>query len=101
MLMRIEKNEKTIVVGDDDSEIRRFLEMTLRYQGYEVELAEGGKEVLSHLQSKPQIAAVLLDLFMDGKDGLDTLREIRRTDQRLPVIMVSGASGPENVVEAM
>jgi two-component system response regulator AtoC len=99
--MPLDKNEKTIVVGDDDSEIRRFLELTLRYQGYEVELAEDGQEVLGHLQSKPQVSAVLLDLFMEGKDGLETLREIRRTDQKLPVIMVSGASGPENVVEAM
>src|SRR5579862_8580414 len=99
--MRLDRSERTIVVGDDDHEVRRFLEVTLRYQGYEVELAEDGDEVLDHLQSKPQVSAVLLDLFMERKNGLDTLREIRRTDQKLPVIMLSGASGPENVVEAM
>ncbi|HEY1754848.1 MAG TPA: sigma-54 dependent transcriptional regulator [Bryobacteraceae bacterium] len=99
--MRTDKTERTIVVGDDDSEVRRFLEVTLRYQGYGVELAEDGDAVLDRLQSVGQVSAVLLDLFMDRKGGMETLREIRRTDQKLPVIMLSGASGPENVVEAM
>ena len=99
--MPLHKNEKTIIVGDDDSEMRRFLEVTLRYQGYEVQLAEDGDEVLDHLQSNPQVSAVLLDIFMEGKNGLETLREIRMSDQKLPVIMLSGASAPENVVEAM
>jgi two-component system, NtrC family, response regulator AtoC len=100
-MIRTDKNERTVVVGDDDSDVRGFLEMTLRQQGYGVELAEDGDEVLDHLQSMGQVSAVLLDLFMEKRGGLETLREIRKTDQKLPVIMLSGASGPENVVEAM
>jgi len=99
--MRLEKNDRTIVVGDDDSEIRSFLEMTLRYQGYSVELARDGNEVLDYLESKRPVSAVLLDIFMPEKNGFQTLREIRSRDKDLPVIMLSGASSSENVVEAM
>src|ERR1700676_4657132 len=100
-MMRLEKNDRTIVVGDDDSEIRSFLEMTLRYQGYSVELARDGNEVLDYLESKRPVSAVLLDIFMPEKNGFQTLREIRSRDKDLPVIMLSGASTSENVVEAM
>jgi two-component system response regulator AtoC len=47
------------------------------------------------------ISAILLDIIMPRKDGFDTLREIRRIDKDLPVIIISGASSPLNVVEAM
>ena len=47
------------------------------------------------------ISAVLLDIMMPQQDGIDTLKEIRRIDPNLPVIMVSGASSTLNVVTAM
>jgi two-component system response regulator AtoC len=96
-----EKSERTILVGDDEPESRQFLEMALRYEGYGVELAEDGEEVLACLKANQAVSAVLLDLFMPGKNGLDTLREIRSRHRDLPVIMVSGASAPLNIVEAM
>jgi two-component system, NtrC family, response regulator AtoC len=100
-MMRTEKNERTILVGDDEPESRQYLEMALRYQGYGVELAEDGQEVLDCLQANQSVSAVLLDFFMPRKNGLDTLREIRSRDWDLPVIMVSGAPAPLNIVEAM
>jgi two-component system response regulator AtoC len=99
--MTTEKHERTILVGDDEPECRQFLEMALRYQGYGVELAEDGQEVLNCLQANRAVSAVVLDFFMPGKNGLDTLREIRSRDWDLPVIMVSGAPAPVNIVEAM
>jgi two-component system response regulator AtoC len=75
--------------------------MALRYQGFGVELAEDGHEVLDCLQANRDVSAVVLDILMPGKNGLDTLREIRSRDKNLPVIMLSGASTPLNIVEAM
>ena len=76
--------------------------MALRCEGYKVELAQDGDEVLACLQAgKSGIAAVLLDIIMPHKDGLDVLREIRSVDKDLPIIMISGASSPLNVVDAM
>jgi two-component system response regulator AtoC len=47
------------------------------------------------------VSAILLDLVMPRKDGFETLREIRRIGYDSPVIVISGASSPLNVVEAM
>ena len=60
--MGLERTERTILVGDDDSEIRDFLEVTLRHHGYGVHLAEDGDQVLDHLGSQKQFSAVLLDI---------------------------------------
>src|SRR5690242_3441105 len=92
----------TILLGEDELEVRSYLEMALRCQGYSVEMAQDGEELLSCLQSNVgTISAVLLDLVMPRKDGFETLKEIRRIDKDLPIIVVSGASSPLNVVEAM
>src|SRR5450432_443164 len=76
--------------------------MALKCMGYLVELAQDGDEVLSFVQtSRSEVSAVVLDIMMPNRDGIDTLREIRRIDPDLPVIMVSGASSTLNVVAAM
>src|SRR3977135_3118435 len=96
------KNGRTILVGEDEVEVRGDLDMALKCLGYSVELAQDGDEVLSCLQSsRSTISAVLLDIMMPNRDGMDTLREIRRIDPTLPVIIVSGASSTLNVVTAM
>jgi len=96
------KARRTILVAEDELEVRGYLEMALKCLGYSVELAQDGDEVLACLQSsRTEFAAVLLDLMMPNRDGIDTLREIRRIDSQLPVIIVSGASSPWNIVTAM
>ena len=93
---------QSILVGEDELEVRGYLGMALRCMGYTVEMAEDGDEVLSCLRSaRSEISAVLLDLMMPNRDGLDTLAEIRRMDANLPVIMVSGTASTLDVVAAM
>jgi len=93
---------KTILIGEDDLEVRAYLKMALQCLGYSTELAQDGDEVLSCLQSsRSEISAVLLDLTMPNRDGIDTLREIRRIDANLPVIVVSGDTSTLSVVAAM
>ena len=92
----------TILIVEDESEVRSYLQMALRCQGYQVETAQDGIEALSILHNPPTpISAVLMDVMMPRKDGLETLREIRRFDSATPVIMVSGASSPLNIVDAI
>lgn len=98
----ITNDRRTILVGEDELEVRGYLEMALKCLGYSVELAQDGDEVLACLQSsRKDFAAVLLDLMMPNRDGIDTLREIRRIDPNLPVIIVSGAASTLNIVTAM
>jgi two-component system response regulator AtoC len=100
--MQTSRSGRTILVGEDELEVRGYLEMALKCLGYSVELAQDGEEVLAHLEnSRGQVDAVLLDIMMPNRDGLDTLRLIREIDPSVPVIMISGISSTLNVVSAM
>ena len=93
---------RTILVGEDELEVRGYLATALQCLGYRVELAQDGDEVLACLQaSRGDIYAILLDLMMPNRDGLDTLVQIRRMDAAIPVIVISGAASTINVVAAM
>src|SRR5215471_7241498 len=91
----------TILVGDDEIEARSFLELSLKSQGYQVQTAVNGEEVLNVLMSGALVNAVLLDITMSVGDGFETLREIRRFNRDIPVIMLAGAASPANIVTAM
>jgi len=100
--MRSQRNGQKILVGEDELEVRAYLEMALKCLGYAVELAQDGEEVMAHLRSAPSdFSAVLLDLVMPRRDGMEALREIRHLLPDLPVIIVSGAASTLNVVTAM
>jgi two-component system response regulator AtoC len=91
-----------VILGEDDLEVSGYLETALTCQGYSVTVAREGDEVLSAFRtSQYPTAAILLDMVMPGRNGMDTLREIRRLDPAVPVIMISAASSPLVVVEAM
>lgn len=93
---------KTILVADDDLEVRNYFETLLKIQSYEVLLADSGEEALRCLSAAASpVSLVLLDVMMPGKDGIQTLREIRRNWGNLPVILVSSASTWPFVMEAL
>jgi two-component system response regulator AtoC len=95
-------NGHTILLGEDDLEVRNYLEIALKCEGYTVELAQDGEEVLAHLQERDTaISVILLDVVMPRRDGLDALKEIRRVNKDVPIIMFSGDPSPVNIVEAM
>lgn len=92
----------TILVAEDEPEVRDYLDIALRRLGYAVEFAEDGEEAIAWLgQRDKRISLLLLDIMMPRKDGLETLRHVRRFDPQLPVIMLSGCSSPLQAAEAM
>lgn len=100
--MHTARNEFTILVAEDEAEVRNYLEMALRCDGYSVEMAEDGEDVVRYFEDDSRRpSAVLLDLVMPRKDGLEALRVIRRSSPDLPVIVVSGVSSPLQIVGAM
>ena len=94
-----------ILVADDQADVRQALSLLLRDSGYEVATAASPAEVLSVLrQSLPDL--ILLDLnyqrdTTSGAEGLALLREIRRLDSELPIIILTGWATVELAVEAM
>ena len=96
------KESHTILVGEDDIEVRGYLETALKCQGYTVEVSQDGEEVLSALENRSApISAIILDVALPRKDGIEALEEIRRFDEVTPIIMIGGAPSPLDIVTAM
>jgi two-component system nitrogen regulation response regulator NtrX len=90
---------KTILVIDDDKSVRDSLKMILEYEHYEIEFAENGEQGIQKLERFP-VDVVLLDVKMSGMDGIEVLTEIRKKNEKLPVVMISGHGNIETAVEA-
>src|ERR1700753_2817948 len=90
-----------ILIAEDEPEVRNYLGIALQCQGYQVDFAETGEEVLNRVAAKHDPSLVLLDIMMPRKDGIETLRQMRQMGSMPPVIMVSGASSPWHIVESM
>jgi polar amino acid transport system substrate-binding protein len=82
---------ETILVVDDNKEIRRFLHETLNIFGYSVISAEDAKEGLKRfIENRNKIQLLLLDVVMPEKDGIELYREIKELEPRSKVIFMSG-----------
>lgn len=79
---------RRVLVVEDDREIARLVDLHLRDQGYEVEVAGDGKTALSRLACDPW-DLVILDLMLPDADGLDICRVIRSRPEHLPVLMLT------------
>ena len=92
-------NGRTILVVDDEKQIRRFLRTGLGVHGYEVIEAESGAEALSMASTKaPDL--VVLDLQLGDMDGLDVLQRIREWSW-LPVLILSVRNREVEKVKAL
>lgn len=90
---------KTILVVDDEKDIRISLTGILEDEGYQVVSAVSGVEALEKLREDlPDL--VLLDIWMPGMDGLETLEKIKSLLPHLTVIMISGHGTIETAVRA-
>jgi len=79
-----------VLVVDDDQHIRAVLKIFLERTGYEVEESRNGNEALRSHRQHPA-ALMLIDLIMPDKEGLETIREVRRADPNVKIIAMSGA----------
>lgn len=87
--MEQETAKITMLLVDDEEEFRQSTSRVLARRGFVVHEAASGEEAVEMLASlTPDI--VLLDLRMDGMDGIATLREMRKVQPELPVIILTG-----------
>lgn len=80
-----------ILIIEDDAAVRAALELILDHEGYSVAVAADGDAGLDLLRSDA-FDLVIVDIFMPGRGGLETISEIRQTSPNLPVIATSGAA---------
>ena len=76
-----------ILVVDDDKEIVKAIEIYLNKEGYNIIKAYNGEEALKKLEEN-EIHLIILDIMMPKKDGIETLKDIRKS-KNIPVIMLS------------
>jgi UDP-3-O-acyl N-acetylglucosamine deacetylase len=92
-------SNQLVLVVDDEASIRRSLEGVLKDEGFSVVLAEDGESAIRLLMNT-RPALVLLDIWMPGMDGLETLRKIKEIHADLPVVMISGHATISTAVAA-
>ncbi len=89
----------TILVVDDETQIRNTLEGVLADEGYKTLLAGSGEECLEVLRHKAA-DVVLLDIWLPGMDGLETLEKLVESEDHPEVIIISGHGNIEQAVRA-
>jgi len=77
-----------ILVAEDEPDIALGLQLDLRDEGYEVEVAGNGDEA-GRRAREPGWDLILLDVMLPGKDGLEVCRDLRRARIRTPVLMLT------------
>ena len=78
-----------ILVIDDDAQIREMLRQMLEREGYEIAEASDGREGLKLYHEEPA-DLVIIDLIMPGKEGIETIRELKQDVPDVKIIAVSG-----------
>jgi two-component system response regulator MprA len=78
-----------VLVVDDEPQLRRALERALKLEGYEVDLAADGEEALGEVGSGSPLDAIVLDVLMPKRDGLEVCRELRARGDRTPILMLT------------
>ena len=92
-------NEKILII-DDDPEILDMLELILSREDYDVFRAEGGNEAVLLFQSNP-VDLIITDMSMPGMGGLEVLKAVKKLDDNIEVVVLTGNATLENAVQAL
>lgn len=89
-----------ILVVEDDRKVAGFIEMGLREEGYAVDVAKDGEEatMLAHVNDYD---AILLDLMLPKKTGLQVASELRREGRRTPILMLTARDATDDIVRGL
>ncbi len=90
----------SILVVDDEENAREGLSKILSKEGYRVETAANGKEAIDTLRRR-RYDLVITDMRMPLMDGFEVLREIKKMDENIGVIMITAYGEVESYLEAM
>jgi len=88
-----------ILIVDDEKPIRESLQGLLEDEGYVIDCAASGEEAVVRFRKTP-VDCILLDIWLPGIDGLETLSRLKQLDPDIPVIMMSGHATIDTAVRA-
>ncbi len=92
----------TVLIVEDQDEIKALLEFKLKSSGYDVILAENGKKCIEVARKNPP-DLIVLDMMMPVMNGFDTLANLKKDPklQAIPAIIVSAKSTEQDIVKAL
>ena len=90
----------SILVADDDKTYRDSIQKVLEREGYQVESAGDVDSALEALQAR-RFDLVVCDYRMPGKSGIDLLRELKKKQSTIPVLMISAWADPATEAHAL
>jgi DNA-binding NtrC family response regulator len=94
-------NLANVLLTDDEVPFVETMTKRLTKRNFFVEKAFTGDEALKKLKKNSSIEVVILDVKMPGKDGIETLKEIRQKFPLVEVIMLTGHATVESAIEGM
>lgn len=94
-------NKQLILVVEDDEDIRHFLQLTLRRDGYGVLLAENAAAAKKIIQEHHSVRLLILDMLLADENGLDISLEIKDNPDtaHIPILMISAHPELPHLVE--
>src|SRR6058998_1412756 len=94
------RRKAVVLIIDDEEEIRESIELLLNSEGLSTDTASTGEEGLKKIEEN-LYDAVLLDLMLPGKSGMEIHKDIKRIDPTLPVIIITAIGALETAVTAI
>lgn len=89
-----------ILIIEDEGRIARVLQLELSHEGYEVKLADNGEEGF-RLAVQTEWSCILLDLQLPGMGGFEILKEIRRRDSMVPILIMTARDSLSDKVRGL
>lgn len=97
--MKTTETSFTMLIVEDDPDIRMGLEEFFEMNGYTVDLAADGAEAIEKMSSDADYDVVLLDVMLPKKNGFDVLRESQDQGFTAPVLMLTGRGEQESILQ--
>ena len=89
-----------VLVVEDDRKVAGFIEMGLREEGYAVDVAKDGDEAVMNAHIN-EYDAILLDLMLPKKNGLQVAAELRREGRTTPILMLTARDATDDIVRGL
>ncbi len=87
-----------ILVAEDDTMMRRIIELRLKKDGHEVAMASDGREALEHINKSKIFDLIITDIMMPFSSGLEIVSKVKGSVEKKTPVIVLSAMGQENIV---
>ena len=92
--------KERILVADDEKELARAVGMILEYSNYEVDIVENGKKAVEKANENIY-DVIILDIMMPVMDGIQALKEMRKSNVKTPILLLTAKSQVDDKVEGL